>query len=149
MKNFLLKFFYCILYIRVYSWDECHRWRIVKDRMHLWKTGIRDLVMELCCALHNVRVRLTPRVIAPSSSYYCLRPGPETLRPVQQSWSRARGLMPRAAALGCLPHHPGVDTLPGPGAHTWALRLSCGVLVGAAETALCDRISSLVHIPSD
>jgi DDE superfamily endonuclease len=36
------------------------RGRIVKDRMRLWKEGIRDLVMELCCALHNFRVRLTP-----------------------------------------------------------------------------------------
>jgi hypothetical protein len=36
------------------------RWRIVKDRMRLWKQGVRDLVMELCCALHNFRVRLTP-----------------------------------------------------------------------------------------
>ena len=30
------------------------------DRIRLWKEGIRDLVMELCCALHNFRVRLTP-----------------------------------------------------------------------------------------
>jgi hypothetical protein len=36
------------------------RCRIVKDRLRLWKAGIRDLVMELCCALHNFRVRLTP-----------------------------------------------------------------------------------------
>jgi hypothetical protein len=36
------------------------RCRIVKDRIRLWKTGVRDLVMELCCALHNFRVRLTP-----------------------------------------------------------------------------------------
>ena len=36
------------------------RCRIVKDRIRLWKPGVRDLVMELCCALHNVRVRLTP-----------------------------------------------------------------------------------------
>ena len=36
------------------------RCRIVKDRLRLWKEGIRDLVMERCCALHNVRVRLTP-----------------------------------------------------------------------------------------
>ena len=36
------------------------RCRIVKDRMRLWKQGVRDLVMELCCALHNVRGRLTP-----------------------------------------------------------------------------------------
>jgi hypothetical protein len=36
------------------------RCRIVKDRIRLWKAGIRDLVMELCCALHNFRVRLIP-----------------------------------------------------------------------------------------
>jgi len=36
------------------------RCRIVKDRMRLWKQGVRDLVMELCCALHPFRVRLTP-----------------------------------------------------------------------------------------
>ena len=35
------------------------RCRIVKDRIHLWKQGVRDLVMELCCALHNFRVRLS------------------------------------------------------------------------------------------
>ena len=34
------------------------RCRMVKDRMRLWKEGVRDLVMELCCALHNFRVRL-------------------------------------------------------------------------------------------
>jgi len=36
------------------------RCRIVKDRIRLWKAGVRDLVMELCCTLHNFRVRLTP-----------------------------------------------------------------------------------------
>ena len=36
------------------------RCRIVKDQIRLWKEGVRDLVMELCCALHNFRVRLTP-----------------------------------------------------------------------------------------
>ena len=36
------------------------RCRIVKDRIRLWKEGIRDLVMAICCALHNFRVRLTP-----------------------------------------------------------------------------------------
>jgi hypothetical protein len=36
------------------------RCRIVKDRFRLWKQGIRDLVLEICCALHNFRVRLTP-----------------------------------------------------------------------------------------
>src|SRR5215471_3029784 len=33
---------------------------LLKDRIRLWKGGVRDLVMELCCALHNFRVRLTP-----------------------------------------------------------------------------------------
>ncbi len=28
--------------------------------IRLWKEGVRDLVMEICCALHNFRVRLTP-----------------------------------------------------------------------------------------
>ena len=36
------------------------RCRMVKDRIRLWKEGGRDLVMELCCALHNFRVRLNP-----------------------------------------------------------------------------------------
>jgi hypothetical protein len=36
------------------------RWRIVKDRMRLWKQGIRDLVMALCYTLHTFQVRLTP-----------------------------------------------------------------------------------------
>ena len=36
------------------------RCRVVKDTLRLWKDGVRDLVMEVCCALHNFRVRLTP-----------------------------------------------------------------------------------------
>ena len=36
------------------------RCRIVKDRLRLWKQGVRDLVMARCCALHNFRVRLNP-----------------------------------------------------------------------------------------
>ena len=36
------------------------RCRMVKDRIRLWKEGVRDLVIALCCTLHNVRVRLTP-----------------------------------------------------------------------------------------
>ena len=36
------------------------RYRIVKDRIRLWKEGVRDVVMDICCALHNFRVRLTP-----------------------------------------------------------------------------------------
>jgi hypothetical protein len=36
------------------------RCRIIKDRLRLWKEGVRDRVMEICCALHNFRVRLSP-----------------------------------------------------------------------------------------
>jgi len=36
------------------------RCRMVKDRIRLWRQGVRDLVMELCGALHNFRVCLTP-----------------------------------------------------------------------------------------
>jgi DDE superfamily endonuclease len=36
------------------------RCRIVHDTSRLRKTGVRDLIMEVCCALHNFRVRLSP-----------------------------------------------------------------------------------------
>jgi hypothetical protein len=36
------------------------RCRIFKDTIRLRKDGVRDLVMEVCCALHNFRRRLTP-----------------------------------------------------------------------------------------
>lgn len=37
-----------------------NRCRIVHDTNRLRKAGVRALVMELCCALHNFRVRLIP-----------------------------------------------------------------------------------------
>jgi hypothetical protein len=36
---------------------RCH---MLKETIRLWNTGIRDMVMEIGCALHNFRVRLTP-----------------------------------------------------------------------------------------
>ncbi len=36
------------------------RCRTVHDTSRLRKAGVRDRVMEVCCALHNFRVRLTP-----------------------------------------------------------------------------------------
>jgi hypothetical protein len=36
------------------------RCRIVKDTIRLFKEGVRDMVAEICCALHNFRVRITP-----------------------------------------------------------------------------------------
>jgi hypothetical protein len=36
------------------------RCRIVHDTNRLRKAGVRDLVMDVCCALHHFRGRLTP-----------------------------------------------------------------------------------------
>jgi hypothetical protein len=36
------------------------RCRVVKDTLRLWKEGVRDLVMEVACGLHNFRLRLNP-----------------------------------------------------------------------------------------
>jgi len=36
------------------------RCRIVKDTIRLWKDTARDMVMEVCCGLHNFRLRLHP-----------------------------------------------------------------------------------------
>ena len=36
------------------------RCRIVKDTIRLFKDDVRDMVAEICCSLHNFRVRLTP-----------------------------------------------------------------------------------------
>jgi DDE superfamily endonuclease len=36
------------------------RCRMVHDTCRLRKAGVHDLIMEVCCALHNFRVRLTP-----------------------------------------------------------------------------------------
>jgi len=37
------------------------RCRIVKDTIRMWKEGVRDLVMEISCALHNLRVSSRPQ----------------------------------------------------------------------------------------
>jgi hypothetical protein len=36
------------------------RCRMLKETMQMWKAGMRDMVMEIGCGLHNFRVRLTP-----------------------------------------------------------------------------------------
>jgi len=55
---------YQALHQRRLRLDHVHsrvkRCSIIKDRMRLWKEGARDLVMELCCALPTLWVRLTP-----------------------------------------------------------------------------------------
>jgi len=36
------------------------RCRMLKETIGLWKEGTRDMVMDIGCALHNFRVRVTP-----------------------------------------------------------------------------------------
>ena len=36
------------------------RYRIVKDKIRLVKEGIRDIIMETCCGLHNFRLQYRP-----------------------------------------------------------------------------------------
>ena len=36
------------------------RYRIVKDKIRLFKDGRRDAVMETCCGLHNFRLQYRP-----------------------------------------------------------------------------------------
>ena len=36
------------------------RCRALKETIRMWKEGIRDMVMDIGCALHNFRVRVTP-----------------------------------------------------------------------------------------
>ncbi len=36
------------------------RCRIVKDTIRLFKDNVRDMVAEICCGLHNFRVRINP-----------------------------------------------------------------------------------------
>src|SRR5712692_3537707 len=36
------------------------RCRMLKETIRMWKEGMRDMVLEIGCALHNFRVRFTP-----------------------------------------------------------------------------------------
>jgi DDE superfamily endonuclease len=36
------------------------RCRMLKETIRMWKAGMRDMVMEIGCALHNFRIRVTP-----------------------------------------------------------------------------------------
>ncbi len=41
---------------------------LLKDRIRLWKEGVRDLVMEICCALHlSLRIAHTYKFV------FCIR----------------------------------------------------------------------------
>lgn len=47
------------------------RLRILKEPCRLFKDGVRDLIMEIGCALHNFRLRITPtwQPLMPASSH--------------------------------------------------------------------------------
>jgi len=47
--------------------SSVERCRILKDVCRLLRKGVRDLVMEICCASHNFRVRLHPWLPIPES----------------------------------------------------------------------------------
>ena len=36
------------------------RYRIVQDKLRLWRSYIHDMVMETCCGLHNFRLKYRP-----------------------------------------------------------------------------------------
>jgi hypothetical protein len=36
------------------------RYRIVKDKLRLWREHIHDMLIETCCGLHNFRLRYRP-----------------------------------------------------------------------------------------
>ena len=40
--------------------SRVQRCPLVKDRIRVWKEGVRVLVRELCCPLHHWQARLTP-----------------------------------------------------------------------------------------
>lgn len=60
------------------------RCRIVKDRLRLWKEGIHDLVMDVCCALHNFRVRLPPIAIDDLIGINSLLPAVPSIRSLRR-----------------------------------------------------------------
>src|SRR5215216_6236584 len=60
--------------------------------------------------------------------------------------ARYTGSCLRAVEPRSLPYHAGVYTQSDPEARTWALRLSCRVLVRAVKQTLCDRSGSLVRM---
>ena len=44
------------------------RYRVVKEKLRLWKGNIRDKVMETCCGLHNFRITFRPLHYAENKS---------------------------------------------------------------------------------
>lgn len=36
------------------------RFRIVQDKIRIWKNNIRDSIMDICCGLHNFRLKFRP-----------------------------------------------------------------------------------------
>ena len=44
------------------------RYRVVKEKIRLWKGNIRDKIMETCCGLHNFRITFRPMRYAENKS---------------------------------------------------------------------------------
>jgi hypothetical protein len=40
------------------------RYRIVKDKLRLWADDLSDILMEICCSLHNFRLNFRPWSLA-------------------------------------------------------------------------------------
>jgi Helix-turn-helix of DDE superfamily endonuclease len=50
-----------LLHIRIeHAIGGVKRDRIVKDKIRLFKDGLRDTIMETCCELHNFRLQYRP-----------------------------------------------------------------------------------------
>src|SRR5215470_11817027 len=79
------------------------------------------------CYLHTRLKAYITRHGVPLGHYGPTGQGDRTVLIIPLSWCRTGSTAASAAALGCLPHRARVDTLPGLGERTWALRLSCGV----------------------
>ena len=43
-----------------YTMCSVKRCRIIKDKIRYWQDTLRDLVMEIACGLHNLRLRHRP-----------------------------------------------------------------------------------------
>jgi hypothetical protein len=44
-----------------HTMSSVKRCRIVKDKIRYWQGTLRDMVMEIACGLHNLRLRYRPR----------------------------------------------------------------------------------------
>jgi hypothetical protein len=78
------------------------RWRIVQDRLRLWKQGVRDLVLDISCVLHHCLARLTPWQPAVAAGYtHAGSASRPALPPARTSWDHTMSAL--ACASRCVP----------------------------------------------